>query len=93
MLAKRNYWSEEDDRGTNIVKSCMPRNDYLTIKKYIYILPTTRNKENKGLKERPLLNKNENLYKFKEGLPFGYRVVLDMLNGVLEPASAHVHIF
>ena len=33
LPSEKNYWSEEEDLGVNIVKECMSRNEYLKIKK------------------------------------------------------------
>lgn len=70
LPSEKNYWSEEEDLGVDIVKKCMSRNRYLKIKRYIHfndndLVQNNNNKNDKGFKVRPLITMiNESFQQF-----------------------------
>lgn len=58
LPGERDYWSEEEDLGVNIVKNAFSRNAYLLLKAMIHFQDNskaTESKHDKGFKIRPLM--------------------------------------
>ena len=57
LPSERNYWSLDEDFDTQIIRKTMPRNRFLSIKRYLHFVNNENadnSKDDKGFKIRPL---------------------------------------